>query len=227
MLGYYAKSEELFDTKDLLDVRLKRGIALSGGSIAHYNFFKNLLTYSFWNESLNLYHHDTRCAQSLLFLYPMNIRIFIALLLYKEETRILDECSKDYQMISNINLPHYQIDNSNLISRTPYSKRIRRVLINLPDNFTLDDNFLRDIKLLLNVEATFSFDTFLLEERLEILFNIFNSSGQLNRDFLKLAVTNNRINTATIIANYLGYSKKSINIIIQGIELWQSQTLNI
>ena len=87
MLGYY-KDKKVFVQGDLIENQIRRAVSKSGGTIQHYNMFNHLINYSIWNETLEAPIHDTRAAQCLLFIFPPAIRIFLSLVLYKEELNI-------------------------------------------------------------------------------------------------------------------------------------------
>ena len=86
----YLKNKKDFFNGNAIEFSLKQAIAKSGGNHKHYSFFKELLSYSIWNNDTNLPMHDTRAGQSLLFLYPINVRVFLSLVLYKEEINIIN-----------------------------------------------------------------------------------------------------------------------------------------
>jgi hypothetical protein len=133
MLGYINDKRDYYN-KDNKSYYLRRAIAMSGGIQKHFAIFDNLLSFSIWNQSLNIPLHDTKAAQACLFLYPSSVRIFLSLVLYKEELNLIEECSVNYQLIKELTTPAYQIQYANVVRNTYTSKRLFGLLQNIDEN---------------------------------------------------------------------------------------------
>ena len=218
----FLKDKLSYIKDDNINYSLKLAVAKAGGTQRHYNFFKELLTYSLWNNSMNRPLHDTRAAQSLLFLYPTRIKTFISLILYKEELKLMEEF-KEQSISSNINKPSTQLRLNTLVNKYNVSNTLLEVLDNLPEDFILNDAHLRDLKLIFNISKPLDFENRTLKENLERVFNTFEDKSEFNNSFLKLAYTNNRSEAAVAISKTLNYKPAGINLILQTIEKWQNQ----
>lgn len=224
MLGY-VKNKRNFYTKDFKDYKIREAIAYSGGTQRHYSVFDTLLNYSIWNETLNGPLHDTRAAQACLFLYPAPVRIFLSLVLYKEELNLIDEFSS-YNLNTDLVIPTTQLLNSNIIKRVYMSKRLFSVLDTMEDNPVLTDDFLSPLKLYFNIKDKINLDSMDVTQNILTVLNIFNESREFNTKFIQVAYNNNRMDAIVALCNQLNYKAKSTNMILQTTEKWLLETSN-
>ena len=225
MIGYLKDKKDYYQG-NTADFALKRGVAKSGGTQAHYELLKLLITSSIYNTTLNTPLHDTKAAQSILFLFPVNVRIFLALILYKEELNIAQDY-QNYSLDLNILSPLQQIEYSTIITKSPVSKRIINTLDNYSQNLILNNQHLHELKLLLNLKEPIDFEDRVLKNNLLKVFKLFNTGFSFADKFIEVAYTNNRQDAAVAICNSLNYNSSSINLILQAIEIWQLETSNI
>lgn len=224
MLGY-VKNKRNFYTKDFKDFQLREAIAYSGGTQRHYAVFNALLNYSIWNTSLNGPIHDTRAAQACIFLYPAPVRIFLALLLYKEELNLVKEFSS-FNLSTDLILPSTQILYSNISNRVYMSKRLLTILDTMEDDPVLTDDFLGPLKLYFNIKESLNLDSTDITRNILTVFNTFNESREFNTKFIEVAYSNNRMDAVVALCNQFNYKPKSTNLILQTTERWLLKTSN-
>ena len=224
MLGYINDKKDYY-TGNLIDYNIKRAVGRSGGTEKHYLLFKHLLTYSIFNRTLNAPIHDTRAAQACIFLYPINIRVFLSLVLYKEELNLIEEYST-YDLDLDLVHPNLQIAFSRVVSRAYQSQRLYQALSNVNDSVVLTDDYLSDFKLLFNLNKKVNLDSNNIEENIERVFNAFNSRSSFNRKFISVAYNNNRMDAIVALTNALNYKPFSTNLLLQTAERWLLETSN-
>lgn len=83
MASYHAEYIDYF-RGDIFTHTLKQTIASQGGDESHWDLFSFLSKPTFGSLS----HRDMRCPLSLLFLYPLHVRLYFTWLLHQEEKRL-------------------------------------------------------------------------------------------------------------------------------------------
>lgn len=209
-------------------------VAQAGGSIPQLNLFTYLLTpfISYSNKDNNLDKgilFDHRAATSLLFLFPPQIQATLSIFFYLRELEIEKQFSKKFILSSNI--------------QTPYSiLQLHQGITELPLSFFLmsflslqDYKNTQALKLLLGFKNPDQLIDILYSENnlyrdLDSLFNLIEYSDQsfpFLEKYKEIAVNNNRLEAAVLIAESFNYSFSYIQSIANLCELWLLQNSSI
>lgn len=225
MIGYTRNNFDKYHN-NYYEHDIKRAVALSGGNGRHYEMFKYLLSHSVYNDSMQLPLHDTRAGQSLLFAFPIGLRIFVSLILYKEELNILNQY-KNNSLTNNIIHPITPLYYSTIVSQGFISKRLYNTVRAIDDTLILNNEHLSDLKLLLNIQDTVNLDSRDIKENLNTAFNIYNISNGQYDTFIDITVNNDRYAAIAAITRALNYKAKSKTILMRANERWLMQTSSI
>lgn len=224
MIGY-TKSNLEYYRGDIITHKIKTAVARSGGNYLHYELFKSLIQGSVYNENLNVYHQDCRAGYSIIFIYPLKIRILLSLLFYKAELDSLVEYP-EYVLKDNLVKPFENLDLINKITRVNTSKSVKLILSNINKDFVLYSPYLKTLTRQLNITTEFDFREDSLEQQLQKTFLLFKNNYAINKEFINISITNNKTKAAIYICRQLNYKPASINIINEAIELWNIKNLN-
>lgn len=224
MIGY-TKDKNEFYKGDYITHYIKNAVARSGGTFLHYQIFKELLTSSIYNKTLEVAHHDCRAGYSLLFIYPIRIRIFLSLIFYKAELDSIDEY-EEYNIVNNIIDPIQNLELINTINKITISKSVKNIVKSIPEDFSLYKPYLLDLSRQLYIEKDFDLREDSLEEQLQKTFNLFDNKYKINKDFIEIASSNNRTKAMIYICKQLNYKSTSINILNKAIEKWTLDNLS-
>ena len=225
MIGYTKHNNEYY-RGDYITHKIKSAVSRSGGNYLHYELFKSLLESSIFNTTLDLAHQDCRAGYSLLFIYPIKVRILLSIILHRTE---LDSSSEytEYTFEKKLVNPVTNLELINKLSQVRTSKSVKQSLINLPSDFDLYSPNLQDLLSKINITTEFDFREDSLKSKLEKSFLLLNNSYPINSEFIDITTTNNRVRAAQYICRHLNYKPVSINIINQAIEQWTIKNLSI
>lgn len=225
MIGY-TKSHNEYYKGDYITHKIKSAVSRSGGNYLHYELFNTLVNGSIYNKTLNTYHQDCRAGYSLLFIYPIRIRIVLSLIFYKAELESLTEYSEYIIEDQRVDaLENLQLINK--ITKVQMSKSVSNLLRDeLKDNIILYSSYLQSLINQLNINTEFDFREDSLETQIQKTFLLFGNNFSINKDFIDIVSCNNKTKAAIYICRHLNYKPVSINIINQAIEQWTIKNLN-
>ena len=224
MIGYTKNNNEFY-RGEYIEHYIKSAVSRSGGNIKHYEIFSNLIKGSIYNKTLNTNHHDCRAGYSLLFIYPIRIRILLSLVFYKAEINSLTEYG-EYDIQDNIVDPLQNLLLIDSLNKVSVSRTIINNLRTLGRDFELYSLYLRDLTSSLYIKENFDFRNLSLEEQIQKVFLLFNNSYPINKDFINISSSNNRVTAASYLCKHLNYKPVSINLLNQAIEKWTQDNLN-
>lgn len=205
---------------DRLNYMLKAAIAKAGGTAAQAALFTTLLTNSLQgspkasSESSKVSLQDCRAANSLLFTVPPYLQILLALILHQREEEIYTQFADRYELQKQILKPAEVIQINQAVTQNPIGATLLS-LLNRPIN-----RYELNLLLGLNLKADIFSSEIPFGRRLEILFEAYNLSSPFIDNFILIAVSNDRLKAAVIIAERLGYSLTDIQNIASVVELW-------
>jgi len=225
MLGYIKNKSNIYHI-DSIDRQLQDAVSFSGGNQQHFNLFKNLLQYSMWNKTSNIPLHDTKAGQTLLFLYPLRIQVFLSLILYRQELLIRDSFIDDNDIEVNIVRPETVLAYNSIVTRNYLSSEVINLFNNINEEIILEDDYISNITRYFSIDKSInSLDTDMRQSILN-LFSIFSIRNENNEAFITLSLDNNRVVAADTLAKYLNYKQRSRSMLSQLVNQWQHQTLN-
>lgn len=221
MLGYLKDKRDYFKG-NLVNFYLKQGVAFSGGSQQHLEYFKGLLNYSIYNNTTGRYLHDTKAGQFTLHLFPLKTRILLALVFYKYEINLLNKFNEYKLTANNILLPSNQISFNSIITEESISAE----LLNLLDEVALNNQSLNNLLKYLNIQDyNFTLKDNLIENITNIL-NIFSLSNNTLSNYLNIVNNNDRYLALNLSADALNYKTQSKHYLTEALTKWH-QTSNI
>lgn len=221
MLGYLKDKRDYFKG-DLVSFYLKQGVAFSGGSSQHFEYFKALLSYSIFNNTTGSYLHDTKAGQFTLHLFPLKTRILLALIFYKYEVSLIDQFSQYKLSADNILLPSTQLNFNSIIT----GESISFELLNLVDEVALSTQDLDNLLKYLNIQDyNFTLKENLVQNITNIL-NIFSLSNNTLSNYLDIVNNNDRYQALNLSAQALNYKTQSKHYLVEALTKWH-QTSSI
>lgn len=225
MIGY-VKNNLDFYRGDFLEYDIKRAVAYSGGNGQHYELFKHLFTHSLFDNTMGMALYDTRAGQSLLYTFPIGLRIFMSLILYKEELNILDQY-KANDITNSIAHPIDSVYMSTIVIPRFISKRLYNTVREFDEDIILNDEHLYTLKVLLDITDTLNFNFRDLKTNMKRALNVFNIDNGSYETYIDITINNDRYAAIAALTRQLNYRTKSRNILMRATERWLTQTSSI
>lgn len=234
MAGYITSNNDFYKG-NYHSFNLKKTIADAGGEYSHLHLFQFLLTPSLIavNKTTNKKRvfHDQRGAESLLFIFPPKVQIVLSLLLYYEEKRVEDKFIDliEYELDSKIEPPDEVIKLNSNISQVPVGDNFYRLLIEcrnleLPNRYI--ENKLKFLLCIKNKELLYSDKDITIRQKIDRVMRVLNYTTPYLELYKDIATMNNRLDTAVLIGQVLGYRKEYIQRLGGIVEQWQLQNLS-
>lgn len=192
--------------------QIDRIVAEAGGEPAHAALIKLLITPALLSPVGPM--KDTRAASSLLFLYPPDIQMLLALVFYDYEGEIYQDFSSQYQVEDRRLPPLKLLQMHQAITRLPLGFTYAQLL-----SYPTAETY-QKLSFLLGIEYTPSASP-LISERIIGAFRACNFSSPLDNVYLTIAEDNDRISAVDLMGQRLGYSPTCIGELAAIMERWQ------
>ena len=226
MLGYYNNQVIVAQLDPTLE-ELKKAIAASGGSFQQYRLFENLLRRSLYDIDTRQPFHDTRAGQSLLFLFPMKVQVFLSILLYNEEVKIYNNYVNDYNVFDNIQKPGIVLSYNASVTKRYISEEVIQLLDFVDKDLIINDDNLKEITEFFSVDQSINALAAPLNTSIPAVFSILGVSNQNIETYQQIALNNDRVSAAVTLANALNFKTNSITRISFLVNQWLNQNSNI
>lgn len=221
MLGYLTDNRDFFKG-NFVEYYLKKAVAFSGGNQQHYEYFKSILNYSIINKNTNRPLHDIKAGQFTLHLFPLKLRVLLAIIYYNYENNLIQEYKNYTLQINNLLLPSTQLQFNNIILNETISEEI----LNLADDVVLNVNSLDTLLTYLNINNLIIDLNNSLLVNIESVFNLYSITSNNSSDYLTIIKNNDRLKALILSAKKLNYKPQSIQYLSEALTKWQ-QTSSI
>ena len=181
-------------------IYLQKLVTNSGGSQGEYNLFAYLMGSSFTRE-----YKDYRIGRVLTLLLPVKIHAWSSYIFWQHELQLATEFNLSK---TNVYTAWQMLSLLHQVNGIPYGDFLHKYLTGLESIVEL--NKIRDSNL--NIDLANS-----LEENL-LLLNLNSTNYEL---LINLVDTNNKAQTALLLANHFNYSEKNIIKLTHFFESWQ------